>query len=111
MQSFALFTVAAAALLQGVSAIPAVPTSSPTSLPGHYVCTSITTVTTTLTPHFVCDIVCREPTRVCKNGEPPESPLPTITTTPLPGCTASVEVRQVCECPTCVVVPIPEPTA
>ncbi|KAI2637697.1 hypothetical protein GGS26DRAFT_423872 [Hypomontagnella submonticulosa] len=111
MQSLAFFTVAAAALLQGVSAMPAAPTSSPTSLPGHYVCTSITTVTTTKAPPFVCDFVCAEPTKVCKQGEPAEAPFPTITTTPLPGCTVSVEVQRKCECPTCVVAPIPQQTA
>ncbi|KAI1408553.1 hypothetical protein F5Y13DRAFT_194219 [Hypoxylon sp. FL1857] len=104
MQSFAYLTIAVAALLQGVVAIP---TSEPTSLPGHYVCTSIATVTTTTSPRFHCDIVCPTPTSTCKPGEPTES-FPSTTTTPLPGCTVSVIVeRPACGCASCKA---PEPT-
>ncbi|KAI1090063.1 hypothetical protein F5B19DRAFT_348162 [Rostrohypoxylon terebratum] len=110
MQSFTFLTVAIAALFQGAVAVPAPEvTSSPTSLPGHYVCTSITTITTTHTPAFHCDIACLTPTSVCRPGEPSEKPYPRTTTTPLPGCTVSVIAeRPVCECPTCHV---PLPTA
>ncbi|KAI1495658.1 hypothetical protein F5X99DRAFT_414888 [Biscogniauxia marginata] len=88
--------VAAAALLQGVVASP---TTSPTSLPGHYVCTSITTVTTTVPPVGQCRIFCPEPTSICKPGEPTRS-YPSVTT-PLPGCTEEVRIRETCGCATC----------
>ncbi|OTA98957.1 hypothetical protein M426DRAFT_16922 [Hypoxylon sp. CI-4A] len=108
MQSLAYLAVAAAAFLQGAIAVPA---SEPTTLPGHYVCTSITTVTTTKPPIGHCDVVCLTPTSTCKPGEPTEAPFPSYTTTPLPGCTVSVVVNERCECPTCVAGAGPAPTA
>ncbi|KAI1454330.1 hypothetical protein F4805DRAFT_327404 [Annulohypoxylon moriforme] len=111
MQSFTFLTVAAAALLQGALAAPAPEvTSSPTSLPGHYVCTSLTTVTTTHTQPWHCDIVCTTPTSVCAPGQPTAAPWPTVTTTPLPGCTVSAIVEEggCGHCPTCH---LPRPTA
>ncbi|KAI0883696.1 uncharacterized protein GGS22DRAFT_189663 [Annulohypoxylon maeteangense] len=111
MQTSTILTIAIAALLQGATAVPAPEiTSSPTSLPGHYVCTSITTITTTQPPIFQCLPVCSTPSSVCSPGEPTAKPFPTITTTPSPGCTASVVVVEGgCDhCPTCH---LPNPTA
>ncbi|KAI1106034.1 hypothetical protein F4804DRAFT_330778 [Jackrogersella minutella] len=112
MQSFTFLAVAVAALLQGAVAVPAPEvTTSATSLPGHYVCTSITTITSTHFPPYKCLEVCRA-TSTCKPGEPSAKPYPTITTTPLPGCTVS-EIVEVggCSCPSCVEpTPTPEPT-
>ncbi|KAI1206750.1 uncharacterized protein F4807DRAFT_222232 [Annulohypoxylon truncatum] len=110
MQTFTFLTVAVAALLQGAVAVPAPEvTPSPTSLPGHYECTSIATVTTTTRPHFVCDIVCPTPKSTCQPGEPTLKPVTSFTTTPLPGCTVSV-VDQMpgCGCASCLA---PQPTA
>ncbi|OTA54660.1 hypothetical protein K449DRAFT_195106 [Hypoxylon sp. EC38] len=109
MQSFAYLTIAVAALFQGAVAVPtSVTTSTPTSFPGHYVCTSIATVTTTTSPLWHCDIVCPTPTSTCKPGEPTQS-FPSTTTTPLPGCTVSVIVsRPGCGCASCQA---PQPTA
>ncbi|KAI1084760.1 hypothetical protein F5B20DRAFT_523073 [Whalleya microplaca] len=115
MQSFAYLVIAgAAALFQGAAAVPAgspatitSPASTPTSFPGHYVCKTITTVTSTKPPIGKCLFVCPKLTSTCKPGEPTRSPLPTITTTDLPGCTESVVVQGRCGCATC----LPQPTA
>ncbi|KAI2466745.1 hypothetical protein F4781DRAFT_338338 [Annulohypoxylon bovei var. microspora] len=111
MQSFTYLTIAVAALLQGAVAAPAPEvTSSPTSLPGHYVCTSITTVTTTVSPAFHCDIACLKPSSTCKPGEPTAKPYPSTTTTPLPGCTVSV-IAEKPACGNCATCVEPLPTA
>ncbi|KAI0006995.1 hypothetical protein F4779DRAFT_594154 [Xylariaceae sp. FL0662B] len=115
MQLFAYLAIAGAVLFQGVAAVPATTStittpapSTPTSFPGHYVCKSITTVTTTEYPHYQCKRqVCLKPTRTCNPGEPTQAPYPATTTTPLPGCTVSVTVDVTCGCPTC----LPRPTA
>ncbi|KAI1370694.1 hypothetical protein F4677DRAFT_437547 [Hypoxylon crocopeplum] len=109
MLSLPQLAIAVAAVLQGVVASPA---GQPTTLPGHYVCTSITTVTTTVPPVGHClRQVCLPPTRTCSFGEPSKQPLPTETTTPLPGCTVSVLVHETCGCATCAPVPTPTPQA
>ncbi|KAI1392371.1 uncharacterized protein F4822DRAFT_127185 [Hypoxylon trugodes] len=111
MQSFTYLTIAAAALLQGAVAIPAI-TTAPTSLPGHYACPTLATVVTTSHLPYKCEYQCPIITSTCKPGEPSESPLYTETTTPLPGCTVSEIVHERCECPTCFsAAPTPTPTA
>ncbi|KAI0597149.1 hypothetical protein F4775DRAFT_267619 [Biscogniauxia sp. FL1348] len=105
MQTFTYLAVGvAAALFQGAVASPA---STPTSLPGHEVCSSITTVTTSIPPVGFCRPVCIVPVSTCKPGEPTQAPFPS-TTVPLSSCTEQVRVRETCGCPTCV---LPAPTA
>ncbi|KAI4870319.1 hypothetical protein F4820DRAFT_403303 [Hypoxylon rubiginosum] len=104
MPSLPQLTLVAIAALQGVLASPA---SQPTTLPGHLVCTSLTTVTSTVAPVGICERqVCVEPTRTCSPGEPSRSPFSTVTTT-LPACTVDVLVEQRCGCPTCTPTPTP----
>ncbi|XXH05838.1 hypothetical protein Hte_012276 [Hypoxylon texense] len=106
MPSFSQLAVAAIAVLQGALASPV---SEPTTLPGHYVCTSLTTVTSTVAPVGICERqVCVQPTRTCSPGEPSRSPFSTVTTT-LPACTVEVLVEERCGCATCTPTPTPTP--
>ncbi|KAI2780293.1 hypothetical protein F4815DRAFT_470788 [Daldinia loculata] len=108
MQFIVHIALAGAALLNGANAAPA----EPTTLPGHIVCTSVTTITTTVPPVGVCHPVCLSPTRTCSFGEPTAPPLPTITTSTLPSCTEEVVVHGQCgECATCLPAPTPTPLA
>ncbi|KAI1631288.1 hypothetical protein F4809DRAFT_646563 [Biscogniauxia mediterranea] len=104
MQAFIYLAVVAAALFQGAVASPA---DTPTSFPGHKVCSSLTTVTTSVPPIGHCDFVCLKPSSTCKPGEPTQAPFSSFTT-PLPSCTEQVRVVETCGCPTCV---LPAPTA
>ncbi|KAI0475181.1 hypothetical protein GGR56DRAFT_644901 [Xylariaceae sp. FL0804] len=100
MHSFTYLALATAALLRGTAVVHA---AEPTTLPGHYVCTSVTTVTTTVPPVGNCDFVCPSPSVACAPGEPSEAPFPTVTSVyDPPSCTVEVEVQERCECPTCV---------
>ncbi|KAI6089399.1 hypothetical protein F4821DRAFT_63358 [Hypoxylon rubiginosum] len=106
MPSLSQLAIAAIAVLQGVLAVPA---SEPTTLPGHYVCTSLTTITSTVAPVGNClRQVCLPPTRTCSPGEPSKSPFPTVTTT-VPRCTVEVLVEERCGCASCVPTPTPTP--
>ncbi|KAI2604915.1 uncharacterized protein GGS25DRAFT_403799 [Hypoxylon fragiforme] len=104
MLSLFQLTLAIVAVFQGALASPV---SEPTTLPGHYVCTSLTTVTSTVLPVGICQRQeCVPPTKTCAPGEPVRSPFSTVTTT-LPACTVEVLVEERCGCNTCV----PAPTA
>ncbi|KAI1327735.1 hypothetical protein F5Y16DRAFT_399020 [Xylariaceae sp. FL0255] len=99
MQYLTLIAFVAATF--GLGAIAA-PSPEVTTLPPSYQCpTGYSTITTTATPHIVCDVVCPKVT-LCKSGQPPHTPWPSTTTTLAPSCTVEVIVeRPGCVCNTC----------
>ncbi|CAJ2508738.1 Uu.00g137640.m01.CDS01 [Anthostomella pinea] len=100
MQFITHLAVVTAAMLPSALAVPQpqATTTSVASMPGHYECSSVTTITSTVGTNIHClreaAEVCIRPTSTCQPGEPTGRSFPTVTSYNPPSCTVDVLIKE-----------------